>query len=1296
MTRRRASIAATLLCLLVHPVSPAFAQGSSTASISGVVVDAEGAVVPGADVMVKNVATGETFTTVTSDKGVFSVPALITGTYSVMVSLTGFKTAVLNNVIVNAGVPANVRATLEIGGLAEEVLVTANSALVPIQSATVATVLDTRQVATLPLSSRNAADFVVFLPGVTTPGGTRDSIVNGLPQATINMTLDGVNIQDNTLKTTDGFFAAVGPRLDAVEEISYTTAASGAEGTGSGATQIRYTTKSGTNGYHGSLFHQYRSDALNANLWFNERDGLPKPELLQNQPGFNLGGPVMLPGFNGRNKAFFFVNYEELRQPSDLRRTRQIFHPDVERGVFRYSTAAGVQTVNLFDLAARSGQTATPDPITSRLLADIRNATTKEGNVRDLTDPLYQEYAYLVPQRSMNRYPTVRLDYQISARHRLTWSMNFQYIGGGPDTTNNREAYFPGFPVVADQWSTRRATSGWLRSILGPTIVNELRIGYGGAPVIFAQGQFTQDMFNGPVANQGGFYLNMAQAMGFANVQNGMNAGASGTTSGRDAYHHLFEDTLNWQKGAHSINIGGSFTQFVLWQQNQNVVPELRFDVVQGDPADAMFVLGNFPGASTTNITNARRLYAILTGRISEVRGVARLDPGTNKYIYLGQSDQRARQRQVGLWLQDGWHVGPNFTLNYGARYDLTFPFVAENNSYSIGDLDDVYGVSGVGNLFKPGVLAGQAPTFRQLSTGERAYPMDWNNISPSIGFAWTPSADAGWRRRITGGPSEFVVRAGYNRSYTRLGLTDFAGQVANNPGVSLNAFRQLGLGNLGPLPLLMRDPGRLGPAPFPETPSFPYTEVVTGDITIFSPDLVVPFADTWQAGVSRAIRSTMSVEARYLGARSAESWRTNDYNELNILENGFLDEFKLAMANLQANNAAGGTRAGSFAYFGPGTGTVALPIILAYFNGVNRSGAGDATAYTSANFRSSTYLNTLARLNPHPYSFVSSLNGDATARSRALAAGLPSNFLVANPDLLGGANIVENEGRTMYNSLALEFRRRAANGLGFQSSYVLGHATQSQFLSLRVDSPMIRNGGEEGDITHALKINAVYPLPFGRNQRFAGGAGPVLDRLIGGWQIAGNARLQSGRLLDLGDVRVVGMTEDELQKAFKLRIDAQGRVFMLPQDIIDETVKAFSVSAMSANGYSTAGAPSGRYLAPADSFDCIETIRGEGKCGVHSLIVQGPIYKQFDFSVVKRVGIGGQVNAEFRLDALNVFNMVNFSPVSGLTTSTTNGNVNFNRMSGSAPASYETTALVLGTGVGAARVLQIVSRIRW
>lgn len=1276
-------VVTTLLVLCLG--ANAFAQGSS-ASISGVVVDADGGVIPGADVLVKNNGTGETFTTVTSDAGVFSVPSLITGTYTVTVSLQGFKTVTLNNVVVNAGVPASVRARLEVGGVTEEVTVQANSELVQTTSATVATTLDTRQVANLPLSSRNAADFIVFLPGVSTAAGSRDSIVNGLPQSTINMTLDGVNIQDNTLKTTDGFFAIVGPRLDAVEEITYTTAASGADSTGSGATQIRYVTKSGTNQFRGGVFHQYRSDELNANTWFNKRDGLPKPALLQNQAGFNLGGPVILPGFNGKNRAFFFVNYEELRQPATTRRNRQILHPQAELGNFRYSTTQGVQSVNLFELAARSGQIATPDPIISRLLGDIRSATRTEGNIRDLTDPLYQEYSFQVPTESKNRYPTVRLDYQLSDRHRLTYSMNFQYIGGGPDTTNNRERYFPGFPVQANQSSIRRATSGWLRSIFGPTLVNEFRIGYGGAPVIFSQDQFDPAMWSGTVANQGGFHLDLSRALGITAAGTGFNAGAAGSTSARDAFHRSVENTLNWQKGAHSLNFGGAFTQFELWNEAQQIVPELRFGVVQGDPAESMFNVTNFPGASTTNLDRARGLYAILTGRISDVRYLARLNDATGQYEALGEGIQKARQRQFGFWAQDGWRLGPNFTLNYGVRYDLTFPFVALNNSYSIGDIEDVFGRSGVGNLFKPGTLSGQVPEFRQLSAGERAYPMDWNNFAPSLGMAWTPSVKGGFLRRLTGEVGDMSIRGGYSRSYTRQGLSDFTGEVGDNPGVSLEAFRTLQLGNLGALPLLMRDSSRLGPSDFPRTPVFPYRDVVGGDITIFSPDLVVPFSDTWQAGVTRALGRSMSVEARYLGARSAGNWRTNDYNELNIIENGFLDEFKLAMANLQANNAAGGTRAGSFAFFGLGTGTSPLPIFLAYFNGVARSGASDPALYASTNFRSTTYVTPLARLDPNPYSAANSLNGDANARNRALTAGLPANFLVVNPDLLGGALIVENEDHTFYNSLALEFKRRMLNGLGFSGSYVMGHASQSRFLSLRVDSPMVRNDGAEGDVSHAFKFNAVYPLPFGRDQRFFNGANAVIDRIIGGWQIAGNARVQSGRLIDLGNVRLVGMDRDELASLFNLRIDAQGRVFMLPQSIIDETFKAFSVSATSATGYGPLGAPTGKYIAPADSIDCIETVRGLGDCGLQSVVVTGPLFRQYDFSVVKRIDIVGRLNMEFRVDALNVFNQVNFAPVTGIT-------ITSNRSSGSSQAAYETTGL---TGTNSARVVQLVSRIRW
>ncbi len=1211
---------------------------------------------------------------------------MITGTYTVTISLSGFKTMVLERVVVNAGVPASVRAKLEIGGLQELVTVQANSELVQTTSATVSTTLDTRQVASLPLSSRSAFDFVTFLPGAQTAGGQRDSIINGLPQSTINITLDGVNIQDNTNKTTDGFFAIVAPRIDAVEEITFASAAQGADGTGMGAAQIRFVTRSGTNEFRGSVFHTYRSDELNANTWFNKRDGLAKADLLRNQPGFNIGGPLMLPGFDGRNRAFIFVNYEELREPSGQRRTRTILSPAAQQGVFGYNTPGGVQSVNLFELAARLGQTSTPDPTIARLLTDIRNATNSEGTVRDLTDPLFQEYSFQNAVQSKNRYPTLRVDYQISERHRATYSMNFQYFGGGPDTTNNRDAFFPGFPVVGSQSSDRRAASTWLRSEFGRNLVNELRFGYGSAPVIFAQEQFRPELWSGSLANQGGFHLNLNNPTFIAP------AGAAANTSARDAWNRSIENTVNWQKGSHSFNFGGSFTNFQVWIENQQVVPELRFDTVQGDPAEAMFVAANFPGASTTNINNARRLYAILSGRVSEVRGIARLN-GNGEYEYLGQGRQEARQQEIGFWVQDSWRLRSNLTLNAGARYELQFPFVSLNNSYSVGDYADVFGVSGAGNIFMPGTLSRRPPTFRQLQEGERPYPMDWNNLAPSVGAAWTPSAGGGFLRTLTGETGDMAIRGGYSLSYSRLGLASFTTPIGNNPGVSLNAFRTLATGNLAPLPLLLRDSSRLGPADFPRTFVAPFTDVVTGDITVFSPDLRVPSAQTWQAGVTRAIGRRMSIEARYVGARSDGNWRSNpanNYNELNIIENGFLDEFHLAMANLQANVAAG--RGGTFAYMGPGTGTSPLPIFLAYFSGIPRARAGDPTLYTSTNFRSSTFLNPLARFNPNPYAAVDALDADAAARQRALNAGLPPNVIVTNPDLLGGANIVENQDRTRYHSLALEFKRRSVSGLHFQTSYVLGHATQSRFLSLRRESPMVRNDGAEGDVTHAAKLNVVYDLPFGRGQRFGSAVKGVLDRLIGGWQLAANVRVQSGQLVDLGNVRLAGMTKNELADLFKIRIDSTGRVWMLPQSIIDESVKAFSVDPVSATGYGTLGPPSGKYIAPADSIDCIETIRGYGDCGLRSVVLTGPMFKQFDVGIAKRVALLGRAHVEFRADILNAFNSVNFVPVSGMVAGVTTANTN-NRANGANPDDYDVTTLVTGNQ---ARVVQLVGRIRW
>jgi hypothetical protein len=159
-----------------------------------------------------------------------------------------------------------------------------------------------------------------------------------------------------------------------------------------------------------------------------------------------------------------------------------------------------------------------------------------------------------------------------------------------------------------------------------------------------------------------------------------------------------------------------------------------------------------------------------------------------------------------------------------------------------------------------------------------------------------------------------------------------------------------------------------------------------------------------------------------------------------------------------------------------------------------------------------------------------------------------------------------------------------------------------------------------------------------------------MMDRLIGGWQISGTTRIQSGRLYDLGNVRVVGMTDDEVRGLFKLRFENDRIIYGWPQSLIDETIKAFATNATSPTGYGALGPPSGKYFAPANGPDCIESISNTyGDCGVQTFILTGPVVANFDLSVRKRVKIAGRVQYEFSLDIFNVFNRTTFLPELGV-----------------------------------------------
>ncbi|OFW06130.1 MAG: hypothetical protein A3H96_23980, partial [Acidobacteria bacterium RIFCSPLOWO2_02_FULL_67_36] len=894
MKHKLAGLMVIAAALLLVGSGIASAQGGSTSSLSGTVTDTTGAVVPGADITVKNDATGTLFTAVSGTNGTFTIPAISSGTYTATVHLEGFKTVVLKDIVVSVGVPAHINAKLELGGVAETVVVGGATEVVQTQQTSVTTTLTARQIANIPLAGRAAFDLVNYVPGVaSSTGSLRDSQVNGLPQSAVNITLDGMNIQDNYAKTWDGMFTRVNPRLDAVEEVTVSTAAQGADMAGQGAVQIKFVTRSGTNKFQGSGYYYFRRDWMNTNTWFNTHRAVdltgkasPKPTVAQYQPGGRVGGPIV------KDRAFFFVNYEESRTPGTNGSTRTILSPSSEQGLFKYS---GGTPVDLYALATKYGQASTIDPVVGKLIADIRAATGTKGTVSDTNDPLVQSYFWQQPTHNTTKYPTVKLDYNITSKHRATFSMTRNNLLSDPDTTNSRQTVFPGFAWHGLQDSKRYTEQGSFRSTLTKNLVNEARVGATGGATLFSP-DMNKDMWSASVGNMNGYGIS------WSNFRSLSNAYGTASFSAREGSTKVFEDTLSWMHGSHGISMGASFTRADVWLKNQQLVPTVTLasnsgtGLASGDPADAMFTTANFPGSSSTDRNNAGRLYALLTGRITNIGREARIGTDGSTFNILGQSFQQGRIWHSGVFIQDSWRWKPNLTINAGLRYDVEQPFYALNNSYSMATVADLFGVTGpgagfvpgsnvtgLGNLYKPGVLEGSPTTYKQLSKGAKAYNTDKNNFAPSIGVAWTLGADAGIWHKILGNPGDSVLRGGYNVAYQRGGMNDFTEIFGGNPGIQIDASRNQTNTNLGTVPVLFRSSDLSAPTNIPTTRVFPMAvPSASSNVRVFDPNIKLPWSSSYTVGIQRALSKTMSIEARLVHTDSHDRWTLGDLNQRN------------------------------------------------------------------------------------------------------------------------------------------------------------------------------------------------------------------------------------------------------------------------------------------------------------------------------------------------------------------------------------------------------------------------------
>jgi carboxypeptidase family protein/TonB-dependent receptor-like protein len=1303
----RPRVCIAVVVLLLCAAASAFAQGAGNvrSSIGGTVTDTSGGVIPGATVVIRNLDTSVKTELVTTSAGTFVAPAIDPGNYEITVSLAGFKTSVTKDVKVVPSIPFNLVIKIEVGNLTETVNVSAKSALVNTSTPTVTNTLVSADLVNLPLLTHNALYALTLLPGVdqTAANPRSNTTIAGLPASSISITIDGVNTNNNQDRNGDGFYSMVFPHLDAIEQVSLTTANSDAAGASQGAVQVKFVTRSGSNQYKGTAYNYYRDERLNSNYIFNIFNGLPKNAISANQFGASQGGPIVIPRLvDGHGRAFFFFNMEEFHQPIAPTRTRTLLSEAAMSGIYQYQTTVnGVVTVNqinLLALATANGQTNTIDPTIGALLGQINTGANSTGKITASTNPNLRSYVYQPNGNYVQHLPTSKVDFVLTPKHRLSGSYLWQINNRLPDIQNSTEPPFPGLTAGARYTSKRTVGSVSLRSTLGGHLVNELVGGWQWSPGCF-QCDLSPSMFE----NQGGF--NLGFPLGATSATN------TGTREApRNTPNWNIDDNLTWIRGAHSVSMGVSFSDYFYLQKQNTAVPSISFGIQTGlDPADAMFTAAN--GVPTSETNNARALYAFLTGRVTQIGATGRLD-SNGHYQYPPQQGvtNDFQLKEWGTYIQDTWRMTPTVTLNAGLRWEIQLPLEANVPNYQTATLADACGVSGLAtgspiqgapsfinqcNIFKPGVLTGSAPHYTPFKPHSHAYPIAWGNLAPNVGVAWRPNVQDGILRKILGDPEQATIRGGYSIAYDRNGFGDLAGVFTGNGGATTGANRNQTNGNLTTTwPLLFRNRELLGPpakcaeganpAPVNCMAFSPLLGLAVNQtsINIFDPNIKIAYATSFSAGIQRPLNRSMVVEIQYIGTRRHDGWDSNNWNEVNIVENGFLDEFKLAQQNLIANQAAG--NGATFAFTGA-PGTRPLPIFLASYLGLASSQASDPSKYTGTNWTNTTVISALSYTQPNVTTLSSNgttgLYGNTTFRANGRAAGLPINFWVMNPDATS-VNVTSNALRSRYDSLQLNFRSRLSHGMTLQASYTISKSWGST-----LDSTGINPGALHRDyvfipstsgIPKSFKFQTTYEIPIGRGKTFGSNLNPLLNGVIGNWSFGMTGQVRSGRVFNLSQAKLVGMTKEEFQKEFYIRVDPVTHIVTtMDPAIILNTRRAYTIDG-------SLGAPTGRYVAPAATAGCINLYPAD--CGEPRRIdLTGPVFANFDMNLKKTFPIpGSKANFQFEVSAVNVFNLKNYNAVLAASTSSTLNQVT---------SAYNDIGNTFNPG---GRVGQLIVRVNW
>ncbi len=843
--RRRNTIGLALAVAACVWVAPRAQPQSSAGRLSGTVVDATGAAIPGASVLVRNESTGVELQLETNAAGGYTAVSLPAVLYTLEISAEGFNRQILRGIKVDIAAETAVPPVeLQVGEADFAIEVVAVAGGVQSANAELTKTVTQEQIDNLPIIGRNPLDLVGLQAGVNYSGAVPTTI-NGQRTSSSNVTFDGINIQDNFIRTNSLNYLPNRATIDQVAEFTLTTQNGNAAGSG-GSSQVNFVSRAGGTEFHGNIYGHNRNSALSANEWFSNRDGIDKPFLNRWQAGASLGGPLI------ENRLFFYTNYEAFRERSNTLVNTVVPTASARRGIFTYvGNDERKHIVNVLNM-----QGLTVDSQAQTLLDAVPGPESINNfDVGDSDSALLRNTAgYRFLANDDGNRDSVLGRFDLAADDRSQISGTYQYTREDNDR-NDIATGFHADPVVRDFGHTQLVSVGW-RWSPGPRWSNELRGGFNLAP-----GDF-RNFDNRGAAEIGGFV--------FTNpVVNFDNQGR-------------YTDTFNLMnnasviRGKHSLRFG-FWSQRVLVESFDFAGTRPAFDIGISLASPFPLTSRNFPGgASAGQIADAEDLLASLAGLLGSAEQTFHIRDRTSGFVPGMELRRRYSFNSLAAYVSDNWKITPRLTVELGLRWDYQGRF-NERGGLMLSPVEGSGGL--IDTLLSDAVLDFAGP-----GSGRTLYNRDFNNFAPNLGIAYDPF-----------GAGKTVIRAGYGIHFVN---DDIVGAARNavdaNDGL-------VGRFNNPSIALFLSDPLPDLPAPEFKTPrlaSENFAADAGAAIFAIDPNLRAPYVQEWQFSIQHEVLPGTIVEARYLGNKGTKLLRGFDYNQIDIFSNGYFDDFQRARSN--------------------------------------------------------------------------------------------------------------------------------------------------------------------------------------------------------------------------------------------------------------------------------------------------------------------------------------------------------------------------------------------------------------